>query len=68
MPKRMTSREIISRLGKEGWVRDRQKGSHIVFRHPDRPGARVTVVHPKKDFKAATLHSIFRAAGWERSD
>jgi predicted RNA binding protein YcfA (HicA-like mRNA interferase family) len=41
-----------------------QVGSHIKFKHPDKPGA-VTVPHPKKDLPIGTLRSIYRQAGWQ---
>jgi predicted RNA binding protein YcfA (HicA-like mRNA interferase family) len=39
-----------------------QKGSHVQFKHPSRPG-RVTVPHPKRDLPLGTLRSIARQAG-----
>jgi predicted RNA binding protein YcfA (HicA-like mRNA interferase family) len=59
----MDSKEIIRRLEKEGWVRVAQKGSHAQYKHPERKG-RVTIPHPRKDIKPATLHSIEKQAGW----
>ncbi len=52
-------------LQNDGWYQVRQKGSHVQFRHPTKPG-RVTVKHPVKDIDIATLRSIFRQAGWAR--
>ncbi|MBN2807972.1 MAG: type II toxin-antitoxin system HicA family toxin [Deltaproteobacteria bacterium] len=60
----MNSREIIKRLESEGWVLHHCKGSHHQFKHPERPG-KITVPHPKKDFPAKTLQSIFKQAGWK---
>lgn len=60
----MDSREIIRRLEREGWVLDRTRGSHHIYKHPDRPNALVVVPHPKKDFAKGTLLSIMRSAGW----
>jgi predicted RNA binding protein YcfA (HicA-like mRNA interferase family) len=60
----MNSREVIRRLEADGWVHVRTKGSHWQFRHPTRPGV-VTVPHPKRDFPAGTLKSIFKQAGWK---
>jgi predicted RNA binding protein YcfA (HicA-like mRNA interferase family) len=34
-----------------------QKGSHVQFKHSDKPG-RVTVPHPKRDIPLGTLRSI----------
>nr|WP_181872582.1 type II toxin-antitoxin system HicA family toxin [Phyllobacterium bourgognense] len=44
----MRSADIIRELVKAGWILDRIRGSHHVFKHPDRPG-HVVVPHPKKD-------------------
>ena len=62
----MNSREIIKRLLNDGWVCVRTKGSHRQYKHPERPGL-VTVPHPKKNFPAGTLKSIYRQAGWNKS-
>nr|DAV86948.1 MAG TPA: hypothetical protein [Caudoviricetes sp.] len=60
----MTSKEIISRLKKEGWKLEGQSGSHTKWKHPYKKGY-VTVPHPRKDFPKTTLKSIFKQAGWE---
>ncbi len=59
----MSSRDIIQRLRREGWVKVNQKGSHTQWKHPQRPG-RVTVPHPKRELPVGTLRSICRQAGW----
>lgn len=58
----MDSRDIIRRLESDGWYRVGQKGSHVQFKHPAKPG-RVTVPHPEKDIPAKTLKSIERQPG-----
>lgn len=58
----MDSRDIVRAIEADGWVRVAQKGSHIQFKHPTKPG-RVTVPHPKKDIPKGTLRSIERQAG-----
>ncbi|MGV7230094.1 MAG: type II toxin-antitoxin system HicA family toxin [Nitrospirales bacterium] len=60
----MTSREVIARLKKDGWVLVNVRGSHHQYKHPER-GGRVTVPHPKKDLPKGTTRSIFRQAGWK---
>jgi len=60
----MNSREIIKRLESEGWRLFHVKGSHHQFKHPEKPG-KITIPHPRKDFPAKTLHSIFKQAGWK---
>ncbi len=37
----MTYRELIKILGADGWFAHHQTGSHIVFRHPTKPGSLV---------------------------
>jgi predicted RNA binding protein YcfA (HicA-like mRNA interferase family) len=58
----MNSRDVIRALKANGWAQVAQKGSHVQFKHPSRPG-RVTVPHPKRDLPLGTLRSIARQAG-----
>lgn len=58
----MNCRAIIAALKREGWVRVAQKGSHVQFKHPTKPG-RVTVPHPRKTIPKGTLKSIEKQAG-----
>ena len=53
----MNSRDIITALLADGWKQVAQKGSHVQFKHPIKPG-RVTVPHPKRDVPLGTLRSI----------
>jgi predicted RNA binding protein YcfA (HicA-like mRNA interferase family) len=56
------SREVLRRLKDDGWVDVGQKGSHLQFKHPTKPG-RVTLPHPRKDLPVGTLKSIERQSG-----
>jgi predicted RNA binding protein YcfA (HicA-like mRNA interferase family) len=58
----MKSAEVIAHLREDGWFEVAQKGSHIQFRHPSKPG-RVTVPHPERDMPIGTLHSIEKQSG-----
>lgn len=61
---RITGAEVIRALRRTGWYPERQKGSHIHMRHPDRLGMRVTVaVHAGETIKLATLRTILDQAG-----
>jgi len=62
----MSSREVIRRLLRDGWVLDRTRGSHHVFKHPFRPNALVVVPHPKKDLPTGTMIDIMKSAGWSK--
>jgi predicted RNA binding protein YcfA (HicA-like mRNA interferase family) len=62
----MKVREILERLEREGWMIVRQKGSHRQFKHPGRPGMRVTIAgNPGMDLPKGTLNSIYKQAGWK---
>ena len=58
----MLSSDVISALRKDGWYEVARKGSHVQFKHPDKPG-RVTVPHPKRDIPIGTLKRIEKQAG-----
>lgn len=58
----MTSSLIIKTLEDDGWILDRTKGSHHVFKHPTKKGI-VVVPHPKKDIPVGTYNSILKQAG-----
>ena len=58
----MQSADLIRVLRQAGWVLDRVRGSHHVFRHPERPGI-VVVPHPKKDLGTGLVTAIRRQAG-----
>ncbi|KAB1087580.1 type II toxin-antitoxin system HicA family toxin [Neorhizobium galegae] len=58
----MKSAEVIALLRRNGWMEVAQKGSHVQFKHPQKPG-RVTVPHPKRDIPLGTLRSIEKQAG-----
>ena len=60
----MSSREIVKRLQKEGWLLVNIRGSHHQYKHPEKAG-RVTIPHPKKDLPIGTVRSIYKQAGWE---
>jgi predicted RNA binding protein YcfA (HicA-like mRNA interferase family) len=59
------SRDVITRLNREGFALLRVSGSHHQFRNPA-TGRTVTVPHPRKDLPAGTVQSIYRQAGWPR--
>ena len=58
----VNSRTVIKILKADGWFQVNQKGSHVQFKHPTKPG-RVTIVHPKKDIPKGTLKSIGEQSG-----
>ena len=61
MMRTMKSADLIRELEADGWVLDRDRGSHHVFKHPRRPG-RVVVPHPKKDLGVGLVAAIRKQA------
>lgn len=58
----MRSAEVIRQLKTAGWVLDRIRGSHHVFKHPDRPD-HLVVPHPKKNLGVGLIAAIRKQAG-----
>lgn len=56
-----SSREIIKRLERDGFVLVSVSGSHHKYR---KDGKTVIVPHPKKDLPLGTARAIARQAGW----
>ncbi|MEO7247455.1 MAG: type II toxin-antitoxin system HicA family toxin [Novosphingobium sp.] len=56
------SADLIRELMKAGWMLDRVRGSHHVFKHAHRSG-HVVVPHPKKDLGNELVAAIPKQAG-----
>jgi len=64
----LTSRELIKALERVGFVRWRQKGSHLtLYRENDRRALTVPI-HFARTIPKGTLHSILKQAGLSVSD
>ncbi|MEW6280781.1 MAG: type II toxin-antitoxin system HicA family toxin [Candidatus Eremiobacterota bacterium] len=59
----MKVREVIRMLEKDGWVLDRQAGSHRQFTHATKPGTVTVAGKPSVDVPPKTLASILKQAG-----
>jgi predicted RNA binding protein YcfA (HicA-like mRNA interferase family) len=59
----LTAREVISALARDGFVLDRQAGSHQLYLQPD--GRRVTVSfhRPGETFEIKTLRTMIVGGG-----
>lgn len=55
-------RQVIRALKKAGFVEDRQKGSHLVMRHPVTKAVTVIPVHAGKTLKTPLVRSILSDA------
>lgn len=60
MPKlpRVTPRALVAALLRQGFLRARQRGSHVVLRHLD--GRRAVIPLHARDLPSGTLHGILR--------
>lgn len=62
-----TAKEIIKVLERRGFVLDRTKGSHCIYRMPD-GSKRVIVPMHNRDLPKGTFHSILKQAGIDKKD
>lgn len=58
----MNSKELISKLEKDGWTIRGSKGSHHIFIHPIKTG-HISVPHPKKDLGIGLVQKLLKQAG-----
>ncbi len=65
----ITARELCAALERDGFVLDRQRGSHQVYRNP-RDGRRAVIVYrrPGDTFPLKTLQAILDDLGWTEAD
>ena len=59
---RISGQEVIKALQKIGYIKDRQKGSHIILRQSFPPFRRIVVPNHKEVAKG-TLRSIIKQVG-----
>ncbi|MCX7794656.1 MAG: type II toxin-antitoxin system HicA family toxin [Thermodesulfovibrionales bacterium] len=64
MPKlpSLTPQEVINILEKKGYILERIKGSHRIYRHPE-TRKMVVIPYHKKDLPKGTLLEILKQAG-----
>jgi predicted RNA binding protein YcfA (HicA-like mRNA interferase family) len=60
---RITAADALRALHRTGWRTERQRGSHVLLRHPERPGRVVVPIHAGRILKPKTLASILDQAG-----
>lgn len=63
----LNPQKIIRVLEKKGFVLERAKGSHQIYRHPETKRMAVVPFH-KKDLPKGTLLEILRQAGITRDE
>jgi predicted RNA binding protein YcfA (HicA-like mRNA interferase family) len=57
------AREAVKLVEADGWVFDSQKGSHMHFKHPTKPGKVTIPNHAGKDLPKRDVNSILKQAG-----
>lgn len=67
-PRGVTAREFVKALQADGFVLQRVRGSHRVYRHPG--GRRVVVAYHQlgDTFPIGTLRAMIADAGWREDD
>jgi predicted RNA binding protein YcfA (HicA-like mRNA interferase family) len=56
--------EVFRLLRKDGWYIERQtKSSHVILKHPTKPGSISFPNHGSAEMKTGTLNAILKAAG-----
>lgn len=58
----MTSADLIKRLVADGWVKQRQSGSHVTLVKPGVPRI-ITVPHPRKDSSKGVIRQAQEISG-----
>jgi predicted RNA binding protein YcfA (HicA-like mRNA interferase family) len=61
-------REVLRMLEEDGWVLDRQKGSHRQYVHPTKPGTVTVSGNLGYEMPKGTLGSVLRQAGLKGRD
>jgi predicted RNA binding protein YcfA (HicA-like mRNA interferase family) len=59
----MKSNEFIRLLKQDGWLIERQKGSHIIFSHPVKKGFLVVSSHSVKEMGKGISSKLLKQAG-----
>jgi predicted RNA binding protein YcfA (HicA-like mRNA interferase family) len=63
----MKVKEVIKLIENDGWLLDRQKGSHRQYKHPIKKGVVTVPGKPSDDLRRGTEMSILKQAGLRES-
>jgi predicted RNA binding protein YcfA (HicA-like mRNA interferase family) len=56
-------RDAIRAIEDDGWVFQRMRGDHRIYKHPTKPGIVVVAGAPGRDLAEGTWQAILRQAG-----
>jgi predicted RNA binding protein YcfA (HicA-like mRNA interferase family) len=65
---RITADQLVRALQRDGWVLDRQAGSHAHYEHPTKPGIVTEPMHRGRILEPKTLASALAQAGLTPDD
>jgi predicted RNA binding protein YcfA (HicA-like mRNA interferase family) len=60
---RLTARQLIRLLERDGWFVVRQRGSHVFLQHDGKPGTLSVPFHAGRTIGVGLLRAIVRQAG-----
>jgi len=60
---RINATQLLRALRRDGWEQIRQSGSHVMLKHPHKPGHVTVPKHATVILKPKTLESILEQAG-----
>jgi predicted RNA binding protein YcfA (HicA-like mRNA interferase family) len=58
----MKSSELIRFLQSDGWLIERQSGSHVIMKHPSKDGSLSIPFHGSAEVKKGLLQAILKKA------
>lgn len=64
----ITAREFVRALERDGFIFKRQKGSHKIYKHPERGNWVSVPYHPGGTFTKGILGGLIDDAGWTEDD
>lgn len=64
----LSSRELLRFLERQGFVRDRQTGSHVILKSPDGVRRAIVPFHGGRDLGRGMLMRILSDAGYSEED
>jgi len=66
--KNVTAMKFIKALEKDGFIFKRQKGSHKIYKHPERGNWVSVPYHPNEAFTKGILDGLISDTGWDDND
>jgi predicted RNA binding protein YcfA (HicA-like mRNA interferase family) len=61
---RVTEREVVRLIVRDGWFFHHASGSHHIYHHPVKPGRVIVAHHARgRDVPVGTLYAILKQAG-----